>query len=349
VLRKRFYTQGLIILLRESVTLDAIEDLLNGFNVAARGEGSKSWIIAGPSLAIPYRPEANGYVSIDIVNHPWPDRMGDPKTEPELFGAWNWGHFGPGAWPGGLERACQHSWGWPDGRSLPLQHQAFIRIRSSYAFGTPNVWRDAAGDYDAMFAATRPEDYDPVRELNFVSRIAAALIQLPETLCYFNPNGECVRDPAQFAQCVNDCISDGEMPLYVWSNIRFFHLQQPAPVWNLMDTVGMSQLDAFDHEAFFQSTAYKAGDIDAFLRGMSAYVVLNRSIIKDGDTVDGPGNVKWQGFHVTEAYATPSRPAIRWFPQDRRKIPDELAKGPTPRLMSWKEIALRLLRGNRLP
>src|SRR4029453_5302995 len=129
---KGFYTQGLAIFLGQAVTLDAIEEHLTGFTVGNRGEGSTSWAIAGPSLVVAYRPEVNGYVSVDITDHRWPDSMGDPQSEPEVFAGGSTGHFGPGAWPGGLERACQHSWGWPDGRTVPLQHQAFIRIRSSY-------------------------------------------------------------------------------------------------------------------------------------------------------------------------------------------------------------------------
>ena len=69
---------------------------------------------------------------------------------------------------------------------------------------------------------------------------------------------------------------------------------------NLMDTVGMSQLDAPDHEAYFQSTAYEPGEVDTFLRNTSVYVVKQGLIIRDGDTADGPGNVRWQGFNVSE-------------------------------------------------
>ena len=98
-----------------------------------------------------------------------------------------------------------------------------------------------------------------------------------------------------------------------------------------------------DHEAFYQSTAYEPGEVDAFLRIMSSYTVTKGPIIKHGDTADGPGNVRWQGFHLSEALMGPARPVIRWFPLDRRKIPAELAKGPAPRLMSWKETALWIL------
>jgi len=344
MLRKRFYTQGLAILLRQAVTLDAIEELLTDFTVVKRTEASTIWTIAGPTLLLAYRPEVNGYVSVDVVDHCWPDRMGDPETDPDVWGAWNMGHFGPGAWPGSLERACQHSWGWPEGRSIPLQHQAFIRILSSYTFGLPNVWTDVPENYDAAWAATRPKDYDPVHELTFVTRVAAALVRLPQALCYFNPNGECVRDASQLLDCLNDHASAEELPWYVWSNVRFFKLEDAKPVWNLMDTVGLSQLDAPDHEAFFELAAYKPGEVNTFLRVMSSYLVNDRPIIRDGDTTDGPGNVRWQGFNLSEARVAPPRPVIRWFPLDRRKIPAELAKGPTPTFMSWKDRVRQIFR-----
>jgi hypothetical protein len=138
------------------------------------------------------------------------------------------------------------------------------------------------------------------------------------------------------------------MPLPVWSNVRFFRLENAEPRWNLMDTVGMSQLDAPDHEAFFQSTAYQPREVDGFLRTMSSYVVTEGPIIQHGDTADGPGSVKWQGFRVEEAHAAPARPVIRWFPLDRRKIPAELAKGPTPQFKSWKKIIGQTLWGKPL-
>ena len=197
---KGFYTQGLAILLRRAATLRAIEESLQGFGVVKRVEGSSTWAIGGPSVVVAYRPDVNGYVAVDTIEHGWPDHMGDPKADPEVFAAC---HFGPGAWPGGLDRACQHSWGWPDGRSIPLQHQAFIRIRSSYAFGA---------DYKAPIM---PSDYEPLQELEFVTRIAAALVRLPEVLCFFNPNGECVRSASQFLDALSHHASAKQMPLDV--------------------------------------------------------------------------------------------------------------------------------------
>lgn len=263
-------------------------------------------------MVVPYRPDVNGYISIDVADQRWPDRMGDSKAGAEIFAAWAMGQFGPGAWPGGLERACQHSWGWPEGHSVPLQHQAFIRTRCSYLFG-------AGAD-----ALLMPDDYQPLQELEFATRIAAALIRLPEIVCYFNPNGECVRDPRRFLESLSYHSLAKLMPLELWSNVRVFGFQDVQPAWSFMDTVGMSQLDAPDHEACFQSDSYVPAEVGNFLRNASAYLVENGPIIRNGDTMDGPANVRWRGFSIKQGRMEPPREVMRWFPQDQRRAPAEL-------------------------
>jgi hypothetical protein len=303
---KGFYTQGLAILLHNAESLRAIEERLKEFEIVRRVEASASWPAGGPSLIVPYRPEANGYVVIDVVDRPWPDGMGDPKTEPEVFIAWGMGRFGPGVWPEALERACQHSWGWPEGHSVPRQHRAFIRICSSYSFGAKDD------------ARVIPADYKPLQELEFATRIAAPLVRLPQTLCFFNPNGECVTEPRAFFESLNYHATVKLLPLDLWSNIRIFKFPNQQPVWSLMDTVGMGQLDVPDHEACFQSNAYVPAEIGNFLRNASAYVVERGRMISDGDTMNGPGNVNWQAFGIKEGYFAPPRPVLRWFPLDGR-------------------------------
>ena len=175
---KGLFTQGVSILLKQTVTLDDIEPLLTTFKIAMRKDEFENWEFSGPSLVVEYRPEVNGFVSIDIVDQVWPDRMGDTKNESLLFGAWSMGHFGPFAFPGNLERAIQHCHAWKQARQVAVQHQGFIRIRSSYVFGAPDN------------APVMPKDYKPVDELNFITRIVMELLRHSAALCYFNPNGE---------------------------------------------------------------------------------------------------------------------------------------------------------------
>lgn len=93
-------------LFERPVPLDALADALREFEVVNRSDEVTDWAFGGSSLSLAFRPEVNGYVSVDTVDRPWPDHMGDPKTDPMLFGAWSMGHFGPFTFPNGLSRAA---------------------------------------------------------------------------------------------------------------------------------------------------------------------------------------------------------------------------------------------------
>ena len=195
--------------------------------ISCRGRNppSENWELGGPSLTVGYRPEVNGVILVDVVDHVWPDDMGDPEETPMLFGAWSAGHFGPFASPGGLARAGEQSWSWPDGKDVPEKHKAFLRIRSSYVLGS--------GD-DAPVA---PEDYDPKDELLFVTKVARALLELDAALAYFNPNGEVLMGREVLDGALAYAQKSGFPPLDAWANIRLFGID---PQWKLMDTVGCS-------------------------------------------------------------------------------------------------------------
>lgn len=303
---KGFYTQGEVILLRSTATLDAVEKALVGLPVLKRIQGVTSWAFGGPSLILAYRREVNGLVSVDIVDRPWPDHMGSPNEQPEIFGAWAMGHFGPFAYPGGLERAIQQSWSWPEAKAAVGQHRAFIRVRSSYVFGSEADTR------------VMPDDYSAAPELLFVTKVASKLLAMPEALCYFNPNGERLFPLALVTGLLQRTESEAVLPLELWSNIRLFNL---GGQWSLMDTVGMSQLDVPDHEACFQTDAYSLQEVDNFLYNAASYVLQNGPVIGDGDTMDGPGHLRWQGATFENGISDPPREVIRWFPMDRRTRP----------------------------
>jgi hypothetical protein len=267
-----------------------------------------SWPFGGPALIVSYRPEVNGLISVDVVDRPWPDQMGDPKADPQVFGAWSMGHFGPFAWPGGLGRAGQHSWGWKEAADVARRHKAFLRVRSSYVFGTrPD-------------APVMPPGYLPLPELLFVSDVTASLLTPPEALCYFNPNGERLLPLTEVQALLARGKGAGPLPLELWCNIRLFDLGG-APAWSFMDTVGMGQLDAPDHEACFQTGAYAAREVDSFLLSAALYVFENGPVVRNGDTMDGPGRIRWQGATFKQGVCVPPREVIRWFPMDQRKRP----------------------------
>src|SRR6185369_4273960 len=122
---------------------------------------------SGPAAVVPFRPEVNGYVAIDVVNQAWPDHMGDPKSDVTLFAAWSMGQFGPFTFPGGLQRAQQQSWGWRDSAEAVSSHRGFIRLRTSYVFGA---------DKDSPIL---PTPYDPIAELHFLDRLSLSLLPEP--------------------------------------------------------------------------------------------------------------------------------------------------------------------------
>lgn len=309
---KGVFTQGMVILLRGVVPLRAIEKRLAGFQIVKRNQTSGDWPFGGgPSVLVAYRPGVNGHVLVEMIEHCWPDHMGDPKTDPEVFAAWGMGYFGPGTWPGALERACQYARAWPEASAVVPQHGAFIRVLCSYGLGAQGAKPDAP---------VMPPFYKPFPELEFMTRIAAALVKLPEVLCYFNPNGECIQRPGEFADTLSQFASVKLMPLPLWCNTRFFTISDLQPPWDFMDTVGMMQLDAPDHEACFESGAYAPEDINVLLMNASAYPVQNGSVMRDGAVMED-GGVKWRAFSVKEGLMAPPRPTIRWFPQDGRKVP----------------------------
>jgi hypothetical protein len=317
---KNLHTRVLVLLLRNVVSPDVIEERLADFNVIGlsgrepeRTTGPRSAIMHCPSAVVPYRPDKYGYVWIDIIDGTWPDSMGDMDEQRELFAAWMAAYFGPGAWPRGLARACEHAYEWPEGRAVAPQHRAYIRIRCSYCFEAP-------GSHPPIF----PEDYDPVGELEFVTRIAGALVDLPKVLCFFNPSAECLKGARSFREWLARYSWTGRLPLELWSNVRFFKFDDLDPEWWMLDTVGMVQLDVPDHEVWFRADAIDPTEAANFLRNMCSYAVEKSPTFKDGDVTGGPGKFIWQAFSDRRGRMMPSRRVVRWFERDGRALPEDL-------------------------
>jgi hypothetical protein len=306
---KGFFTQSASILLSKPTTLDAIVPLLSEFQIAKRLDKPTAPELSGPSLVFVFRPEVNGYVNVDVRNQKWPDHMGDPQNEPMLFAGWTMGHWGPYTFPGSLQRAEQQLWAWPDGKGIARCHTALIHITSSYVFG---------GGKDMPIV---PHDYDPLTEMQFVTRMVLALLKHPDALAYFNPNGEILADEKVLRKSVNYHAEQQIPPFDIWVNVRVLN---PNNGWLIMDTVGMEQLDRPDLEACFPSKAYDLGEVSYFLRNCSLYLLGKGEVIKDKDTMNGPGNINWQAHHVEKELSAPPRRLIRWFPLDGSKAPPEM-------------------------
>jgi hypothetical protein len=318
---KGFFTQGVAVLFGRQITLDDIESFLTAFKIVKRKDEFEHWEFGGPSFTIEFRPEVNGYIAVDIVNGTWPDKMGDPKTEATLFGAWGMGHFGPFTFPGSLERALQHCYGWKQGPGIVAKHQSLVRIRSSYVFGTNEN------------APVLPNDYKPVDELNFIIRIVMDLLRHPDALCYFNPNGELLAE-RPFMQHVLDHYQKEKLPpVDLWSNRRMYKLNEN---WMLMDTVGMQQVDLDDIEACFCTDRFNPNDISLFLGNTSLYLAGAGPVIKDGETIDGPNGVMFRAQLFDEAMVTPPRKTLRFRPEDGTKPPPEFGFTIAEKKKGWQ-------------
>lgn len=306
---KGFFTQGIVILLKESIVLDELENLLREFTILKRSDEVTEWAFGGPTLVIEYDKEVNGTVSVDVTDRKWPDHMGDPKGESMLFGAWSMGHFGPYAYPNGLTRAGQQCWSWSDGKSIVSQHNAFIRIRLSYIFG---AGRDAS---------VMPKGCDPQKELAFISDIALALLRHPQALCYFNPSGEVLKSTASLKETLEYHRSHDLPPLSAWVNVRLFNIDEG---WTLMDSVGNWQLDIPDLEVAFPKGFLDPQDVDYFIRNATLYILKNGQVIKNGDTMDGPSDCKLQAWTCESGLSDPPREVLRWIPTSLRDIPKQI-------------------------
>jgi hypothetical protein len=269
-------------------------------------EPATEWMFSGATLVVPYRPEARGYAVVDLVDHAWPDKPGDPVKEQMLFAAWGTGQFGPNAYAGDLKRAAEHSYAWERGKAAATEHSSFARVRTSYALG-------GAEEGLPLF----PADYDPVAELRFVTDLTLKLMNLPQTFGYFNSNGEVLRGKAEAKEAVKFADEDGVPPLELWANVRLFTL---VDGWLMMDTVGHPQLNAPgkppfpDFEAVFPKGKCDPREVDAFFRNLALYLLANGAdTIKDGDTIDGPGGA-WQVAARKNGLMMPPRPTLRLCP-----------------------------------
>ena len=305
---KGLFTQCACVLLKRPVKISELERPLGGFKIRGKAEALESLAFSGPSLLLAFRPKVNGYVMVDVVACEWPDEMGTPKKEPTIFGAWATGQFGPLTFPGSLERAGRQCWGWDLAKTIAKQHHAFVRIRSSYAIG---------GKKNAPIV---PLNYDPVVELSFVTKIAFALLSLPDALSYFNPGGEVLASQEGVQESLEHACSSHLPPLELWANVRFFELESG---WSIMDTIGNEQMDVNDVQACLPpGRRYDPLEVMVFLRDVSWSLVNWGQKIRERDIREGPGGVQWKAKFIDKASAEPQRRILSWFPLDGSRTPN---------------------------
>ena len=304
------FTQTLCVLLRRDIPLDQVAQVLAAYKPQRQEESSESWEFSGPSLVFDAADLEHGFVVVDVVTHPWPDDMGVDEQESTLFQAWDDGQFGPFTFPGSLERASEQSWSWPEGNSVASQSIGFIRIRLGY--------RIDQDDSEQQL----PEEFDPIAELELLTGICSELLKLPQTICYFNPSGEVLRDRESFSESEALCREHSIPTIDLWSNVRLFRFDEQ---WAMMDTVGNSQLGLPDIEACFDSDSYPFNNVDQLLRTVSMYLVENEEF-EEGEEIEDEAGVTWRMSMHDDSLCDPPRAVIRLLPNDGREIPDELAE-----------------------
>jgi hypothetical protein len=306
---KAFFTQGAVVLFETPVTVAELAESLRDYPIVRTRDAAAEGWMGAPGVMLPLRPEVNGYITVDSLPAPWPDGMGNLADEAGLFTAWSTGWLGPLTYPGCLQRARAMSFNWSGAEAAVAAHRAFVRIQSSYVLG-------ASPDAPVM-----PTDYAAGPELELVTNVALAVTKLKGALAYFNPNGESLRSPEGFEADLERYRELELPPLPVWSNIRLIRLTEE---WFMMDTVGMEQLDVDDHEACFRFHDFQAKEVDEFLRNATDYVRKSGPVIKDGDTMVGPGGVRWVARHVAESLMPRPRSVLRWLPEGATDLPEPL-------------------------
>ena len=317
---KGLFTQGMCVLLKSPVTLADLQDKLASFDFVGVQESTVNE--ASPeTLVLNFRPEVSGHLLVTPSSEKWPDQMGDPESAPEVFVAWSLGQFGPLAFPGCLQRAAEQSWGWEEGEAAADQHTSHVRLLISYVLGADEDEDDDSEDSDDVILI--PEDYDPMEEMDFLTKAVSAILELPQAICYFNPGGEVLRDQNGLRQGLNYAWNYELPPLDMWTNVRLFRAEDS---WALMDTVGMGQLDMPDMEAVYDTNQYEPADVERFLRNASLYLLGTDEEFEEGDAADGPGDISWTAMVCDESLSDPPRETIRWFPDDGSDPPEVLLR-----------------------
>ncbi|MBN8614752.1 MAG: DUF4261 domain-containing protein [Deltaproteobacteria bacterium] len=308
---KGFFTQGIAVLFDRTPNLDEITAAI-GVPVKKRMDAFETWAMSGPCVIVEHDAALNGYVSVDVVDRPWPDPMGDPKNEPMIFGAWSMGHFGPLTYPQSLERAWQHAYHHRESpREVVARHHAFVRVRLSYVFGAKED------------APVIPEGVDPRAELARVFALGRSLLGVEGASLLFVPGADLLFTRPQIDARLADARAGQRLPIDLYSNVRMFRLDGLADGWTMMDTTGLEALDRTDLEVCFDRTVQPA-EIASFLRNLSLYVANRGDVFEDGHTIDGPGG-RWVARHIEKSLALAPRPVVR-FTREGAPLPDALSK-----------------------
>ncbi len=299
------FSQSSYLLLDRPVAIDAVERALASIPGARRmnrdadASTGFSWM-GGESMIVEMKDPRPRVLTVDAIDRRWPDAMGDPEKEPELFAAWVAGAFGRGVFPGSMERAALFSWHFQEAKEAVRRHAAFVRVR--------------------LLAAA--DDEDPKEDPIWCARIAAALGGLPGVLAYFNPAGEILASPSSLAESIEHWESTGQLPLHLLANIRMTGVPGHAE-WRVFDIVGLGQFGFPDQEVVARADRYQMSEVTRFIYSI-AHHLFTGTRFNDRDTADGPSGTVLQAHLDVDSFNPPARMVTRWLLRDGVIPPAEL-------------------------
>ncbi len=290
------FLQTGVVLFERPVSLEAVASALAPtFPVARRVEREAEgayWLGGEGGVLVGSGPGLDAGVMVEVFHRPWPDSMGDPEHDAELFGAWSLRHFGLATFPYALARAAAQ----PTAPSV--EHVAFVKLNLSYVF-------DA--DEDALVF---PPERDVQRELSALAALAERICAMPDALAWFAPNGEVLMS-ADSARSKLREQSAGEPLSELWVSTRVV----PAGNHLLVETVGMGALGqppmvAFDHQVLLPDLGLDMELVVRFLREISGATRLSGSEQLPTESMLGPGG-RWSP-EPAESDNPPPRDVVRW-------------------------------------
>lgn len=310
-----FFSQGIAVLFEQSPDLGSLRNLIerHGFRVTADEDATEWPQMQGACLTLATDFESSAVCWVDICEFPWPDDMGTSGEPTLVTSAHALGAFGPFVYPGALDRALQAP-GYQAAAPASREHQAFVRLRVSHFFNTP------AGSEDSR--PSRPENARPTEELGFLLRAAAALVESPGAIAYFNPNSEMILPLDGLDTILSGSLEHKTYPVEAVCRLRGCPIDDQ---WSFVDCIGMEQLGMRDHEfAWADATVTRSEQID-FLISLLHYQVDNAVQMATGHTTNGPHETLWRAKERETACMMPPRQVVHWTIDGAPPEPESLA------------------------
>lgn len=297
---KGFFTQGIAVLLDKPVSLTGLKNLLpveyrpEIMDEDENGEVNRKNI----AVVLPDLPEA--LVILDVFDKPWPDHMGSPDTEPDLFSAWGMGYYGPFTFPGSFERAVHFAKTDHQSVEFAKNHNAFIRVKTTYPRNN---------DTDPIV----PQNYNPIKELMALTAFLQKLLDHLPASIYFNPAGELLLSKQQVDGIMDFCNKENTYHLSLWTNSRLYNWDDD---FMFMDSVGNEQFDLPDIEVIIPKEGeYDLTNVSNFINDISMHSIDSFINLEDEEMFEAFDGTKWEILSSEKSLTDPPRNTIRLYPE----------------------------------